>query len=556
MTTILKGDTSKAISITLWKGYDWTTATLEVIYQGARRTFVDCRPGDTLELSFTAEETGSMSLGAFPFEIRVKTDAGRSFTVHNADAKIRVTDCVSEVSPGGVVAVDVAGGLAGIADLPENYTDKDVVSKIREILRRGGAALCAILAFAIPAFAADVVYTPKEDVYNKSNVVTRVDFAGLATERYVQDAVKAGGVDTNAVNDLIAAATNAITPQSIGAQTELPRDDIDDLYDISVHEAKNAWWATYAEQARKDDQGNDIAATYAKKSELAGVSETVSAWQTYWDGDDVRVTVTNYYGSMGLPALYIEQKMAADDEHENTWFKIIWDERTRWNAFLSGYTALTNHVQNDLADRAWGVYDSSTGAYSPDGLLQLSQERIMIAAGMAWQKTVTAGGCAVWVLKATNPTTLSGQTENGFFRIEDGDGNALFEIVKGDKRVVGATATGISIDGGVMTISYNSVSDEHPTLEICTDLKLSDWETETATTAATVSWSGSSGAWIVTVTPVGARASLFAKATFEAGGNTYIRNNVATSIDKVVVGGIEYEVTVETVNGKKLLVLK
>ena len=366
----------------------------------------------------------------------------------------------------------------------------------------------------------------------------------------------AGGVDTNAVNDLIAAATNAITPQSIGAQTELPRDDIDDLYDISVHEAKNAWWATYAEQARKDDQGNDIAATYAKKSELAGVSETVSAWQTYWDGDDVRVTVTNYYGSMGLPALYIEQKMAADDEHENTWFKIIWDERTRWNAFLSGYTALTNHVQNDLADRAWGVYDSSTGAYSPDGLLQLSQERIMIAAGMAWQKTVTAGGCAVWVLKATNPTTLSGQTENGFFRIEDGDGNALFEIVKGDKRVVGATATGISIDGGVMTISYNSVSDEHPTLEICTDLKLSDWETETATTAATVSWSGSSGAWIVTVTPVGARASLFAKATFEAGGNTYIRNNVATSIDKVVVGGIEYEVTVETVNGKKLLVLK
>ena len=58
------------------------------------------------------------------------------------------------------------------------------------------------------------------------------------------------------------------------------------------------------------------------------------------------------------------------------------------------------------------------------------------------------------------------------------------------------------------------------------------------------------------VTPVGARPSLFAKASYEAGGNTYIRNNVATSIDKVVVGGIEYTVTVEMVNGKKLLVLK
>ena len=48
----------------------------------------------------------------------------------------------------------------------------------------------------------------------------------------------------------------------------------------------------------------------------------------------------------------------------------------------------------------------------------------------------------------------------------------------------------------------------------------------------------------------------FFRATYETGGNTYIRNNVATSIDKVVVGGIEYTVTVEMVNGKKLLVLK
>ena len=179
----------------------------------------------------------------------------------------------------------------------------------------------------------------------------------------------------------------------------------------------------------------------------------------------------------------------------------------------------------------------------------------MIASGMAWQKTVTAGS-AIWVLKATSPTMLSGQTENGYFRIQDGDGNALFEIVKGDKRVVGATATGVSMDGASMRITYAVESAEHPTLEVCTDLRLGDWTTETDTTAATVSWSGSSGDWVATVTPVGARPSLFAKASYEAGGNTYIRNNVATSIDKVVVGGIEYTVTVEMVNGKKLLVLK
>lgn len=288
----------------------------------------------------------------------------------------------------------------------------------------------------------------------------------------------------------------------------------------------------------------------------ASIVDTVQAWQTYWDGDDVRLTVTNYYGSLDIPALYLEQKMEPDDDHAAAWFKVVWDERTRWNRFLDSYASITNKVENDLADRAWGVYDSSSGAYSPDGLLQLSQEQIMIASGMAWQKTATAGGCAVWVLRATSPTTLSGETENGYFRIEDGDGNALFEIVKGDKRTVGAVATDIQVSGGAMTIRYNSVSDEHPTLEVCTDLKAADWQTEDACTVATVSWGGTSGAWVATVTPIGARSSLFAKATFEAGGNTYVRNHVATSIDKIVVGGHEYEVSVETVNGKKLLVLK
>ena len=288
----------------------------------------------------------------------------------------------------------------------------------------------------------------------------------------------------------------------------------------------------------------------------ASLAEAVNAWQTYWDGDDVRITVTNYYGSLDIPALYIEQKMEANDEHSEKWFKTIWDERTRWNAFLSDYAAVTNEVAQNKADRAWGVYDSSSGEYSPDGLLQISQEQVMIASGLAYQKTVTAGGCAFWVLKATNPTSVSGELQNGYFRISDGDGNPLFEIVKGDKRVVGAVATDVQVSSVSMTIRYNSVSDQHPVLEVCTDLSRADWQREDEATVASVAWSGSSGAWVATVTPVGARPQLFAKATFEAGGNTYIKNHVASSLDKVVVGGQEYTVTVQTINGKKLLVLE
>ena len=315
------------------------------------------------------------------------------------------------------------------------------------------------------------------------------------------------------------------------------------------------------------DQVNSLGDHY---NELSG---TVSAWQTYWDGDDVRVTVTNYYGSKDIPSLYLEQKMPVDETHDSPWFKIVWDERTRWNLFLPQWSSLTNDVAQNKADRAWGVYDSSTGEYSPDGLLQLSQEQIMIAPGMSYQKTVTAGGNAYWILRANDPTTVSGVTSNGFFRIEDFDGNPLIEIVKGDKRIVGASIASINIEDYGLTLTFNVESDNPPEVYFANSLSDGEWnriersgESAWAVQHWEVEWSGASGAWVASITWNGGSIGMpsppnppqqgFFRATYETGGNTYIRNNVATSIDKVVVGGIEYTVTVETVNGKKLMVLQ
>ena len=405
-----------------------------------------------------------------------------------------------------------------------------------------------------------------------TNAINRVAYTNDIISAAATNEFSSAGVDTNAVLGLIAAATNAITPQSIGAQERFGEDPPGFL-DAGVR------YAYAAGIAYSDGQNRPIEDTYAEKYEVEDLHAqvnslgdhyneilgTVSAWQTYWDGDDVRVTVTNYYGNLDHPSLYLEQKMPADADHSASWFKTIWDERTRWNAFLAGYASLTNHVNQNLADRAWGVYDSSTGEYSPDGLLQLSHEQILIGGGMAYQKTVTSGGSAYWVLTANGPTTLSGQTETGYFRIQDADGNALFEIVKGDKRIVGATATAIKATGNGVTIHYNSVSSEPPALEWCDDLRTADWQPVTARSGGgaspppdqpMASWSGESGAWVADVTFGEAPRAAFFKASYEAGGNTYIRNNVASSLDKVVVGGIEYTVTVETVNGKKLLVLQ
>lgn len=184
----------------------------------------------------------------------------------------------------------------------------------------------------------------------------------------------------------------------------------------------------------------------------------------------------------------------------------------------------------------------------------------MIASGMAWQKTVTTGGGSVWILTATTPFVMSGESTNGFFKITDGDGHALFEIVKGDKQIVPATPTSCVkyIDGFSVGFSVDSIQFQHPVGEVAPDVD-GPYVPEDSLDGLSVTWNGESGYWVATVTATPPHAmpkKMFFRATYESGGNTYIRNNVATSIDKVVVGGIEYTVTVETVNGKKLLVLQ
>lgn len=243
------------------------------------------------------------------------------------------------------------------------------------------------------------------------------------------------------------------------------------------------------------------------------VASTVAAWETYWDGDEVRVTVTNYYGSQDIPSLYIEEK----NENTNT-YKVVWDERTRWRTNAVQMAELRAAIE-EKADRAWGFYDSHTGNYAPDGYTWLSSPKIAIAGGLAYQRTLTTSG-AIWVLASNGMVAQTDGTENGFFRIKDDEGNVTFEIVRGNKRTVGATAAGIKVESSgsshTITIPYNVVSEASPTLYGTTDLASGEW------TQLAPIWTGQSGAWTGTVTT--ASSQYFVKGEYETGGETYIKN--------------------------------
>ena len=253
------------------------------------------------------------------------------------------------------------------------------------------------------------------------------------------------------------------------------------------------------------------------------VAATVSAWETYWDGDEVRVTVTNYDSAVHLPSLYIEQKIEDTED-----YRVVWDERTRWESNDVQMAEMRSAI-DEKADRAWGFYESHTGNYAPDGYTWLSSPRIAIAGGLAYQRTLTTYG-AVWVLASNGLVAeTNGDADTGYFRIKDDEGNTTFEIVRGNKRTVGATAAGIKVTSPrnspttTIEIPYNVTSDVPPTLYGTVSLSSPEWAEISAT------WTGQSGAWTGTV--ASSTSTYFIKGTYEVGGETYIKNVAPISVE-------------------------
>lgn len=294
------------------------------------------------------------------------------------------------------------------------------------------------------------------------------------------------------------------------------------------------------------------------------------AWSTYWDGDDVRVTVTNYDSVAHLPDLYLEQRTNETAMATNL-FRVVWREMAHWEKFLgSGWdwdgkwqgfktwaAGIVAQIE-EKADRAWGFFDSHTGQYAPDGYTSISSEHIMLCKGASYQKTVTTRG-DVWVLTADEPYDTTGVSTNGGFQLKDGDGNVQFEIVKGDKVTVKAQANRVTVENRTtLVVVYNVIAPEHPAGETCLALENAEWKKEDAADCpATVVWSGSSGNWVARITPKSGLATgrIFFKATYKRGGDTYINNKCAVGMSQIVLGGVTYNLGTATISGHTVLTL-
>lgn len=533
---ILRGDTPGAVTLAPAPGYDYGGCTLEVEFNGARRAYSDLAAGAPVALALTAEETARMPLGTGRVYMRLRNAAGE---VRGLPwAKVKVTDAPGEVRA-AQISVDPAA--LDVADLTASDSLGAVKSRLNAVLAfLRGAAGCALVA-SLPCMGAVGPSTALDDV------------PGAAT---VGEIVRAGGaVTTNQVEPDAAHPGRAKTATA----------------------AEAASYANFATVAGSIDWGNveNRPDVYTKDEADARYypADEGALWSSWWSGDGFRVAVSNY--DVNASAAAWERLPAASFEYRpgGTGALVrVWNETARWDRHRAEAAAFSNAVERALAGKAgldWGR-TTPTGFDAPEGFTWLDTPAVAVAGGLAWQRTVTSEG-AVWLLCSNGMVADVGGATNGSFRVVDmATGEAAFEVVQGDRRTVGANASGCytwtAEDGRThLRVVYNVASDEPPVLHVAAELKAQGgtvWHDEGAEgcPATFAGWTGSSGAWTnalwrASAPAAGAADALFCFATYEVGGGTVVRNHAPVSMSRIVVGGVTYALGTATIDGKTVLTL-
>lgn len=275
-------------------------------------------------------------------------------------------------------------------------------------------------------------------------------------------------------------------------------------------------------------------------------TESALVYRLY-SGSNVVAEVTNYNSQVHAPALRLMQL------NESNEYVTVWSET---NGLARTLAAATNYTDRAIADRAapraWSRTTSGLGAEAPADTTWISTPTMVIAGGLEYAKFVDTYG-EVWVLTSNGMAAEFNPDTNAYFRITADDGTPVFSIEKSDAQLVGANAAGITVGESTITIPVPVVSSVAPTMYWRASLSSGDWADELSPpTGATVTWSGTAGSWVCTVSFTGTRpSSMFFKFNFLQEGGVVIRNNATTDLSSgIYVNGTKF---VPTVSGNNLI---
>ena len=256
-----------------------------------------------------------------------------------------------------------------------------------------------------------------------------------------------------------------------------------------------------------------------------------------FSGSNIVMEVTNYNSRVNPPAMKL---MRLDDKgiYEVMWTETNGLERT-YNRAASNtaeqVAALDRKAAETYAPRGWSATTSGLGADAPKDTTWISTPTTVIAGGLEYSKFVTSSG-QLWFLRSNGMVANVGGNSGGYFDISASDGTSVFSIEKTDSYMAPVDADGISVNGNTVTIRLSVVSADHPFLRYAPTLNAPvEWQKEEDgfSSPITVTWSGSSGAWVATVTTT-AKAGFFQFEFFQEGG-TKIKSGGAMDVS---TGGI------------------
>lgn len=284
--------------------------------------------------------------------------------------------------------------------------------------------------------------------------------------------------------------------------------------------------------------------SYATAAALEGVRHEASASFALFQGSNVLMTVTNYNSGVNPPRLSLRRLTESNE------YITVWAEETGLADTLAKAKKHTDDATNDLrvvyAPRAWSKTTSGLGADAPANTTWISTPATVFAGGLEYAKVLTTAG-EVFVLSSNGMMEFTPNT-NAYFTISTEGGDELFSIQKTDAQLVPVDSSGITVEGNVVTIPINVLSESAPILSICTNLSSHVWYSEhdgatpIPASIATSAWTQTSSGWINTVTMTAPMAkAAFFKYSYFVAGETIIKSKAQQSFDGgVSINGTRY----------------